>query len=99
MKIGERVGAILGRDDATKTVKFFGYGIYEGDEVPPSHVNPPLNSGNPNPKILLESGKVVWGCESWWGPVARIEKMLEQAKTNGYAVVEVDVDEVRKRHA
>ena len=43
-----------------------------------------------NPKIRLDSGKVVWGCECWWGPEEVVKKTLE-----GYIVVEVDVDEVR----
>lgn len=23
-----------------------------------------------NPKIILDDGEVVWGCECWWGPEA-----------------------------
>ena len=58
MKIGTRVGAILSAQD--KEVKLFGYGTYEGDEIPPENVGG-FNIGMPNPKILLDSGKVVYG--------------------------------------
>lgn len=45
-----------------------------------------------NPKIVLDSGKVVWGCECWWGPE---EKM--RAEIAGRRVVDVDIDEARRR--
>ncbi len=63
---GDRVGALLAVENGKAYL--FGYGVYEGDEIPPLEINPWLNSGNPNPKIKLDSGKIVWGCECWWGP-------------------------------
>ena len=44
-----------------------------------------------NPKILLDSGKVVWGCECWWGDEDRIRKSIGTKR-----VVDVDIDDARK---
>lgn len=93
--IGSRVGAILGADE--DVVKFLGYGVYEGDEVPDENAvgfGPILREmKRPNPKIKLDSGKVVWGCECWWGPEEATKKKLER-----YAnVVETDIDEARRQ--
>lgn len=50
----------------------FGVGKYEGDEVPPADTGGfgrlLHESGIPNPKLVLDNGDVVWGCECWWGP-------------------------------
>ena len=45
-----------------------------------------------NPRIRLDSGKVVWGCECWWGPEKAVRKKME-----GLEIVEVDIDEVRAK--
>jgi hypothetical protein len=45
-----------------------------------------------NPRIRLDNGKVVYGCECWWGNEEKVKKMLEQ-----YSEIKiVDIDEVRK---
>lgn len=66
-KIGDRVGAMASATDSE--VVMFGYGIYEGDHVPPPEIIGPLGPVAPrsNPKIKLDSGEIVWGCECWWG--------------------------------
>lgn len=65
---GDRVGAIShSKDDV---LYLFGYGVYEGDFVPdPSlgvRIFGDLLRVN-NPQIRLDSGKLVYGCECWWG--------------------------------
>lgn len=67
---GSRVGAIRS-EDPDGTVNFFGYGVYVG-RAPCPH----LPGGVPNPKIELDDGGVVWGCESWWGPEAQIKERI-----------------------
>jgi hypothetical protein len=80
MKPGTRVGAILGGADGK--VDFLGYGTYKGDEVP-SNTGPKSMTGMlaevgcPNPKIELDNGDVVWGCECWWGPEPEVRKRLD----------------------
>lgn len=84
--VGSRVGAILGTDaDKPKTLNFFGYGVYDGD-LP----NGPMGQF-PNPRITLDSGEVVWGCECWWGAEERIKQELEYYKKQGYTIETVTV--------
>lgn len=98
-KPGDRVGAIF-CTNTDKSVDFFGYGVYEGDflfgdegSVEPVGFVASLLRGQetPNPRIRLDSGQVVWGCECWWGDEERIKKVLSAAKQ----VNEVDIDEIR----
>jgi hypothetical protein len=86
-EIGQRVGAIShGEGD---TIWIFGFGVYEGDHVPPAEAGG-FNFGHPNPRIRLDSGKHVYGCECWWGSEAKIREQV-----SGKTVVEVDIDEAR----
>ena len=85
-KIGDRVGCFL--SVVRNTALFLGYGTYVGDEVPPNEGQTSLTSylsglRKANPKIVLDSGDIVWGCECWWGPeeevkaeCARLEKVI-----------------------
>lgn len=83
-KEGTRVGAILSAGGGT--VHLLGYGTYEGDK--PLFDKP---GALLNPKITLDNGKVVWGCECWWGPEDNIKAKVSSFKT----VVEVDIDAAR----
>ena len=79
MKIGDRVGAIRSADE--NTVYVYGYGTYQGEEVPPEGTIGAFGVdlgkvGLKNPKILLDNGTVVWGCQCWWGPEERIKKEI-----------------------
>ena len=74
---GSRVYAI--RDADPEVIHWFGPGTYVGDEVPPSEA--PGFGGLtdlpwPNPKIVLDSGEVVWGMQCWWGPLEHWEQVL-----------------------
>jgi hypothetical protein len=48
------------------------------------------NVGMPNPKIVLDSGVIVWGAECWWGPEAQVKSKVSAATANGAKLVEVD---------
>jgi len=91
----KRVGAILSSKDGI--VEFIGYGVYVGDEVPKGDIGGIgkilQESKIPNPKIVLDSGKVVYGCECWWGPELNVRSHITQFKE----VIEVDIDEIRKK--
>jgi hypothetical protein len=104
-KAGERVGAILGTKD--KVVELLGYGIYEGDFDPdnPTKDSPQAvgfvaeisrRDGRVNPRIRLDNGKIVWGCECWWGSENAVKARLSQWEAAGYSITNVDIDEVRK---
>lgn len=80
--VGMRVGAILGTED--NVVRFLGYGVYEGEEVPPDG---PLHSMSlPNPKIKLDTGEVVWGYQCWWGPEQKIKGQMDTYVSEGWTI-------------
>lgn len=94
-KPGERVGAISHSD--SKKVYLFGFGVYEGNFVPGKNASgfgKILREGNiENPKIVLDSGKIVWGCECWWGPESAVLEKIKDLE-----IVDVDIDESRKNN-
>jgi hypothetical protein len=94
MNKGDRAGAIL--SSGANEIQLLGYGVYEGEEVPPD--GPGMLNGLhmakvPNPKIKLDNGDIVWGCECWWGPEEEIKKEIGTRK-----VVMVGMKETYKRH-
>jgi hypothetical protein len=92
---GDRVGAISHGKDGTLYI--FGYGVYDGDFVPETAAGwmgeACQEVGASNPRITLDSGKVVWGCECWWGSESRVREYCEKFKK----VVEIDIEEARAR--
>jgi hypothetical protein len=97
-KIGHRIGAVLSADAEEKVVKFLGYGVYEGQAVPVTAVGwmaEVLSGGGLlNPKLKLDSGETVWGCECWWGPEKDIKAWLE--KFPDWKIENVSIEEIRK---
>lgn len=94
MKKGDRVLAFAGRN-SSGAIESFGSGVYEGEEVPPEGVIGPFGEmTTPNPKILLDTGEVVWGCECWWGPE---DKVKERYLTQGVIVVPITPQEYRAK--
>ena len=77
-QIGDRVGAIASANK--DEICLYGYGQYMGDVVPPAEITcmgiSLAELGHANPKILLDSGQVVWGCECWWGPESKIKESI-----------------------
>ena len=94
-RAGERVGAISHSDGGK--IFLFGFGVYVGDEVPDSaggFIGESIREQQrTNPKIVLDNGKVVWGCECWWGPEEEVKKQIE-----GKEAIEIDIDTERMKH-
>lgn len=68
----------------------FGEGTYAGDfPLPPEAGG--FNFGQDNPRIDLDSGKTVWGCECWWGAADVMRERL-----SGWKWEIIDIDEHRK---
>ena len=86
-KVGSRVGAILSAKEGV--VRFFGYGEYVGDEIPPEDTS---YITWPNPKIVLDNGEVVWGFQCWWGSEERIKEII--AKNDKVIMVDCKGNEV-----
>jgi len=87
-----RVGAILSSSE--NEVRFLGYGWYVGDHVPEYKEGAGMRNlmskmDMTNPKIELDNGTVVYGCECWWGPEEKIKEHME-----GRNVVEVSIEEL-----
>jgi hypothetical protein len=67
-RIGDRLGVLYCLTDHAAYV--LGGGVYLGREVPPPDIRCcgriPYSSGLPMPKIQLDQGGIVWGCEAYW---------------------------------
>lgn len=91
-QVGQRVFAIRDADD--NNVYSYGFGVYVGNEVPDGEAEGLAEhlriGGQPNPKIVLDNGKVVWGCECWWGPEEKFQDSVGHRK-----VLPVDIDNER----
>jgi hypothetical protein len=92
-EIGSRVGVILGMDDGV--VNFLGYGVYEGDFPIPPEARGMAVPGMLNPRIKLDNGKIVWGCECWWGSEEKIREDLDKYVKSGLVLSVVDIDDAR----
>lgn len=95
-KPGMRVGVF---HSCTETsLLLLGYGIYEGDEVPPEDIlapyGPPALLHQAIPKMRLDDDTVVWGCEIWWNDEAAV-KALETGRT----IVHPKLDSIRAKAA
>ena len=91
--IGDNVCAILSADK--NNVQVIGYGKYLGDEVPDRHVVGPLPkalhlASAKNPKLQMEDGTIVWGCECWWGDVTSANEFIGDRN-----IINVDMEKVR----
>lgn len=94
--VGERICAVLKADK--ENVHLIGYGIYAGDYVPGEEAvgvmaNALKNAKIKNPKLVMDDGTVVWGCECWWGNAGMAERMILDRN-----VVKVDMKDVRKEY-
>ena len=84
-EIGSRVFAVRNADN--ETVYMFGRGVYEGRKE-----GGPMG-GFPNPKILLDDGNVVWGCECWWGRADREDEYIGGRKVEMVPVPDRDTSQ------
>lgn len=93
---GVRIGAMLSA--TAESVRFLGYGTYEGDEVPEGaggFIGEAMaKEGITNPKLVLDNGDVVWGCECYWGGEESVKKSIA-----GRKIEEVRIADVRARTA
>lgn len=65
-----------------------GFGVYAGDYTPEQWR---LRV----PKIVLDSGEVVWGSEVWWSLEADIRRQLALWRHSGVPVDSVTLEDVR----
>jgi hypothetical protein len=95
--VGDRVGAILSASG--DTCKLIGYGTYQGYHVPDDERVQIFGQSlkeidRENPKIELDNGDIVWGCECWWG-----DEDAVKVEVSRYANVEtIDINTLRDEH-
>lgn len=93
--VGSRVGAILSADQETVHLLGYGVYDGE-QEAPFGPMGAPLEEYHAvmrelygadtpvppykNPRITLDDGRVVWGCECWWGPEEQIRAKIAGRK-------------------
>ncbi len=78
-----RILAILNAEDTF--VNVLGYGEYLGEEIHPEY-------NFSTPKIVLDNGDIIWGCECWWGDVEEMEKRFFDGKRE---IRSVKIDDYR----
>lgn len=93
MEIGTRVGAILSANETE--VRVLGFGVYEGEHIPSADsagIGKMLHEASmKNPRILLDSGSYVYGCECWWGSEESVKKKIADR-----TVINEDINKIRK---
>lgn len=88
----KRVGAIMSIKGSDKSINVIGYGTLLGEEIPPMNVNKFLHmAGVTNPKIKLDDGSIVWGCECWWGRECEINEVIQHYQKQGYKTKKVTI--------
>ena len=100
--MNKRVAALSHTDKEKKEIYFFGYGEYVGDFVPGEEVAGDLgkqtrNSSFKNPKIILDSGQVIWGCECWWSDEDIIKQQFSKMESEGWKIINLDIEEEREK--
>lgn len=93
MKVGERAGFVISASE--DEVKLVGYGVYEGEFIPPAEISSGMNKLCVcSPRIKLDSGQEVYGFEGYWGSEEGIKNMVSKRKN----VVMIDIDQYRKEN-
>ena len=99
---GQRVGAILSVGREEKIVCFLGYGVHVGDSVPEEAVGWLAEIcreyGFTNPRVELDDGQTVYGCECWWGGEVETRRELAKYEAAGYTIRQVSIADVRREH-
>lgn len=90
---GTRVMAVSHIDVKHMKAYVYGEGTYVGDEDCEVLGIFGENKYLKNPKIVLDSGKVVWGCQCWWGPIDVVKIRLRD-----FEICAADIDEDVKKY-
>jgi hypothetical protein len=95
-EIGDRVGAMSHSDADTSTAYLFGYGVYQGELIPDPSLKVQffgMPMDFPNPCLMLDSGKQIFGCECWWGGEEEVKKQVEKFSN----VLLLDIEQERQK--
>ncbi|MGP8322376.1 MAG: hypothetical protein ACT6FG_00040 [Methanosarcinaceae archaeon] len=91
---GERAGAVISIHGDSKKINLAGYGVYKGYEIPLAGI---VYMGvdmhdlkRKNPRIDLDNGHTIWGCQCYWGSEEAMKKRIATYIENGYIIEIVD---------
>lgn len=90
---GGRVGVILSTSDTE--IVMLGYGTYLGNFNPTSE-----GVDGPNaliPKVRLDSGRIVWGFQMYWGAEELVRNSLEKDRAKGVNITQLTDEEIELR--
>lgn len=96
-----RVLAIHTINNDQKFATVFGRGKMLGSFYPDTavgHLAHEVRAEGPdarNPKIELDNGDIIWGCECWWMEGHRGEMWLMELVSHGYKLIDVNISEMR----
>lgn len=91
-KPGDRVGAIISIAEGKATIA--GYGVYDGEHPVPEEIDADLAKMKlKNPKITLDDGNVIWGCECYWGSESSVKATLDRLGEGN--TVQVSIEQLR----
>ncbi len=102
MDSGTPVGAISYIDHKSKTIGFFGYGLYIGRSVPDDNVICNYvrvsSTGVESDAMCLQSGRKLYRCEcELWAPNMEIWRYLRECQADGWTIISVDIRKYRKK--
>lgn len=99
MKPGERVGVLIRVSSEEKIAIHMGFGIYEGYHVPEKNQGLDLFHDNNirNPRIKLDTGEIVWGCQVWWGSEEKVKDNMKMWEEENFTVEQWNVDQLINR--
>jgi hypothetical protein len=104
---GDRVGALLSVKG--RVIELLGYGTYDGhqpiDDDALGWMADALRANRDeglycdNPRIRLDDGSHVWGCECWWGGERAVRSKVRKWADEGRVVLRIDINEIRRQYA
>ena len=103
-RAGDPVLAVHTINNDEKYVSIFGRGKILGASVPDDTAVGAIaervrRDGDKVPKIELNSGEIIWGCECWWMDAYRGEMWLMELKSVGYEIRDsVSITDMRKEY-
>jgi hypothetical protein len=100
--IGKRVTAVLSVDDKAKIINLIGRGVFAGLFVPVDALGPIAEklreTEETNPRIDLDDGNHVWGCECWWMGEKQADLWMMDLVGHGYKIKNITVEEMKNQY-
>jgi hypothetical protein len=102
--VGQRVLAIHTINNDHQFVQKFGYGTFLGMFYPYQALGATADAVRAegddalNPKIELDTGEIIWGCECWWMSAQKGDLWLMEMAAAGYDIQDVSISEFREAY-